>query len=172
MGRPRSTSETIFNLPSSSIHQHQPTRNQRYVNTYSLDWHWTNRDAFSRSTSSPSGKYISLAFQSTGSSATVNSYYRRLPRQTQASVLGRQSSSTSFPRVTSKFGYTAVWNADRKTWDAVSIKHVVHLDVERQLSLNPKNVPVFTALRADRGREDVDMESSMGFIHYIPSPES
>ena len=65
-------------------------------------------DAFFRTTSFPSAKYTIPNSRNSGSSVTVNPYNRRLPRQMQASVLGRRSSSTSRPRVKGRFGYGAL----------------------------------------------------------------
>ena len=47
----------------------------------------------------------------------------------------------------------------------VPIKHVVELDVKRQLSLNSKNVPVFVVPRA--GRERGEVEGSQQFVRYL-----
>ena len=61
-----------------------------------------------------------------------------------------------------------LWNTDRQTWDAVPIKHVVDLDVRRQLNLNSKHVPVFVVPRADRGKGEAE---SSQFIRYsVPPP--
>ena len=57
-----------------------------------------------------------------------------------------------------------LWNAGQQIWDAVLIKHVVELDVRRQLNLNSKNVPVFVVPRA--GRERGEVESSQ-FVRYL-----
>jgi len=60
-----------------------------------------------------------------------------------------------------------LWDAERQMWDAVPIKHVVHLDVGRELNLNSKHVPVFVAPRA--GRERGETEGSQ-FIRYLAPP--
>jgi len=60
-----------------------------------------------------------------------------------------------------------LWNADRRAWDAVPIKHLVDMDVKRQLNLNAKHVPVFVVPRA--GRERGEVEGSR-FVRYLAPP--
>lgn len=40
-----------------------------------------------------------------------------------------------------------LWSTGQKTWDAVPIKHIVDLDVKRELKLNSKDIPVFVIPR-------------------------
>ena len=58
-----------------------------------------------------------------------------------------------------------LWDAGQQMWDTVPIKHVVELDVKRQLNLNSKNVPVFVVPRA--GRERGEVEGSQQFVRYL-----
>ena len=57
-----------------------------------------------------------------------------------------------------------LWSADRRMWDAVSVRHNVDLDVRRQLILSPKHVPVFVLPRVSRGGGE---EDGPRFIRYI-----
>ncbi|KAF9644154.1 hypothetical protein BDM02DRAFT_3190857 [Thelephora ganbajun] len=61
-----------------------------------------------------------------------------------------------------------LWNADRQMWDAVLIKHVVDMDVKRQLNLNSKHVPVFVVPRADHEKGEVQ---GSRLVRYL-APES
>jgi hypothetical protein len=63
-----------------------------------------------------------------------------------------------------------LWNTNHKTWDTVRIKHIVDLDIKRELSLSPKNVPVFPRAGAEKGTEKGN-GGGPRFVRYIP-PQS